>query len=163
MSNRSSNLAPYRAATVRERLLTEVLQQPQSVLNQKFATKLAVGRTPSCAPDPLVRLCHHTRNGGRRGRRPRTRGSAPRREFSSELLIQTTIVRSLEFMDEVGPGFQPAGAFQAPRHPLTGKVPTPRRSTAAAQKGWRHFFHGPLGRETSVLNLRFIEEFGRRR
>jgi len=29
----------------------------------------------------------------------------------------------------------PAGAFQAPLCKLTGKVPTPRRSTAAAQKG----------------------------
>lgn len=27
----------------------------------------AVGRTPSSAPDPLVRLCYHRRNGGRRG------------------------------------------------------------------------------------------------
>src|SRR5579864_102423 len=50
-------------------------------------------------------------------------------------------------MDEVGPGFQPAGAFQA-RCPLTGKVPTPRRSTAAAQKGWPHFLHELLGQET---------------
>ncbi len=52
-------------------------------------------------------------------------------------------------MDEVGSGFQPAGAFQASRCPLTGKVPTPRRSTAAAQKGWPHFFHEPLGHNTS--------------
>jgi hypothetical protein len=56
-------------------------------------------------------------------------------------------------MDEVGPGFQPAGAFQAPRGPLNGKVPTPRRSTAAAQKGWPHFFHEPLGQGTSITVL----------
>ena len=49
----------------------------------------------------------------------------------------------------MGLGFQPAGAFQAPRCPLTGKPQTPRRSTAAAQKGWPHFFYKPQGQETN--------------
>jgi hypothetical protein len=48
---------------------------------------------------------------------------------------QSDNILSVRFMDEVGPGFQPAGAFQAPQRSLTGKVPTPRRSAAAAQKG----------------------------
>jgi signal transduction histidine kinase/CheY-like chemotaxis protein len=39
--------------------------------------KSVVGRTPSSAPDPLVRLCQHTQNGGRRGRRLRSGGTAP--------------------------------------------------------------------------------------
>jgi len=38
-----------------------------SLLNQKFVTKLAVGRTPSSALDPWSCLFHHTRNEGRRG------------------------------------------------------------------------------------------------
>jgi hypothetical protein len=45
-----------------------------SLLNQKFVTKLAVGRTPSSAPDPRSGLFHHTRNEGRQGRRLRTGG-----------------------------------------------------------------------------------------
>ncbi|MCU1273620.1 MAG: hypothetical protein JWO48_1051 [Bryobacterales bacterium] len=31
------------------------------MLSQNFAIYLAVGRTPASAPDPLVRLYHHTR------------------------------------------------------------------------------------------------------
>jgi hypothetical protein len=34
-----------------------------------------------------------------------------------------------------GQAFKPAGAFQATRCELIGKVATPRRSAAAAQKG----------------------------
>src|ERR1700691_4371488 len=36
-----------------------------------------VGRTPASAPDPLVRPWHQAQNGGRRGRRPRSGGTAP--------------------------------------------------------------------------------------
>ena len=37
----------------------------------------SVGRTPSSAPDPWVRLFVQTRTKGRRGRRPQAKGPAP--------------------------------------------------------------------------------------
>jgi hypothetical protein len=55
--------------------------------------------------------------------------------YDYDSFCQSDNILSVRFMDEVGPGFQPAGAFQAPQRSLTGKVPTPRRSAAAAQKG----------------------------
>jgi hypothetical protein len=42
---------------------------------------------------------------------------------------------SLKFMDKVGSGFQACRCLSGAAEPLTGNVATPRRSTAAAQKG----------------------------
>jgi mono/diheme cytochrome c family protein len=43
---------------------------------------------------------------------------------------------SVKFMREVGLGFQPAAAFEASLRQVHRDVKTPRKSTAAAQKGW---------------------------
>jgi hypothetical protein len=55
--------------------------QTTSMLFLKFTGELDVGRTPTSAPDLPVRLGSRNsgRTQGRRERRPRSRGTAPRR------------------------------------------------------------------------------------
>ena len=67
------------------------------------SSRFVVGRTPSSAPDPLVRLFQHTQKEADRGRRPRSLrlaagGTAPLRDFFNELATQETS-RSNYFSD----------------------------------------------------------------
>ena len=56
-----------------------LLVQSDGLKEEGRGLRHGVGRTPSSAPDPRVRLCECTRVKGRRGRRLRSGGTAPRR------------------------------------------------------------------------------------
>jgi hypothetical protein len=69
-----------------------VFQQTATVLSQKLATQLAVGSAADAGPPGPALLPHETE--ADEGVGPRTRGSAPHREFFNELLTQDTSVRT---------------------------------------------------------------------
>src|ERR1700733_6204279 len=59
-------------------------------MSLKFTAYFAVGRTPSSAPDPWSGPSQNTQSGGRRGRRPRSRGTAPHADFLNALQRRDT-------------------------------------------------------------------------
>jgi hypothetical protein len=73
---------------------SDVCSAHASVLNQKFVTKLAVGRTPSSAldtPGPAFSITRETRADGGVGRGP---GAAPHPGLFNEPLTQDTSARA---------------------------------------------------------------------
>src|SRR5271155_3080033 len=59
-------------------------------MSLKLTTYFAVGQTPASAPDPWSGPSQNAQNGGRRGRRPRSRGTAPHADFFNALRRRDT-------------------------------------------------------------------------
>ena len=65
-------------------------------------------------------------------------------------------------MDDVGPGFQPAGAFQAPRCPLTGKAPNAAQKHGGSPEGLAPLLSRTTGAGHYALAYRVLAAVVRR-